>query len=101
MSHVVEFTGGPLDGYEHTLPAPVDELAGTVGLEVNQNVVRALSGEGSCEEPIGSPTSIAVYRLEEFSDPPRYQFVCAVPVDVVQPEDAYPRHARGSRISGQ
>lgn len=99
MTEIVEFAGGPLDGYEHILPSAADELAGTVGLEINQNVVRTLSGEASGEETIGAPTSIAVYRLEEFSAPPRYHFLCSVPVDVLQPEDADPPHVGGSRIS--
>lgn len=97
---IVEFAGGPLDGYVHVLPGPADELAGTVGLEISQSVVRLLSG-GNGDESIGWPTSIAVYRLVEFSVPPRYQFLCAAPVDVLQPDNPHTPHLRGSRISGR
>ena len=99
MNGIVEFTGGPLDGYEHPLPGPAEELAGTVGLEINQNVVRLLSGEGNGDDQIGWPTSIAVYRLVDFSAPPRYEFLVAVPPDALQPDGSHTPHLGASRIS--
>ena len=101
MNQIVEFAGGPLDGYEHVLPDHSGELAGTVGLEINRNVVRTLSGEGDGDSPVGPPTSIAVYCLEEFSDPPRYEFLCAFPVDALEFDDVYNTPERRSRISGR
>ena len=79
MSHTVEFIGGPLDGYQHPLPFSTDALATTVGLDVNQDVIRILGGEP--ERPIGTATSIAVYRLDDLRDPPRYYFLCSVSSD--------------------
>ena len=81
---LVQFVGGPFDGFEHGVSFPPEELAETVTLPVNPNVVRML--EGDSREARTAATSIAVYELGYREGNWRYEFVKAAPAQELQCE---------------
>ena len=47
MDRVVEFVGGPLDGYQHVIDFSQEELLHDVELEMAPDVLRVLTDEGA------------------------------------------------------
>jgi hypothetical protein len=77
--------GGPFDGYKHEVSFLPNELALTVTLPVNRNVLRMLEGER--RGPRAPATSIAIYELEEADETWRYQYLGATSAKQLQLED--------------
>jgi hypothetical protein len=84
-SYAVEFVGGPFDGYKHEVSFLPDELATTVTLPVNGNVLRMLDGER--RGPRAPATSVAIYELENTESTWKYQYLGATSAKQLQLED--------------
>jgi hypothetical protein len=81
---VVEFLGGPLDGYSYVV-SPSQRLTRNAAIPVNQNVVDMMSGiEGRHQT---RATSIAIYVLESTHHGWRYRFRGAAPPEYFQLQD--------------
>jgi len=59
----LEFVGGPFDGHEQDFEAPLNHLASTVALPVNDNVFRMLHGQH--RGPAVPTRSVALYELRQ------------------------------------
>ena len=88
MSHIVEFVGGPLDGFRHLYQFSPEELASTVGFEINPGFLDALIERNEVQDPVGEITSVAVYWLETGHETLRYHHLCSVAAEDCQLEDA-------------
>lgn len=67
---VIEFIGGPFDGYCQAFEEPSERLAETVALPVNENVFRML--EGQSRGPAQPTRTVALY--ERFDRDHRFFF---------------------------
>lgn len=74
----VEFVGGPYDGFLVGCCFPPDDLAPVTILAVNQSILRLIEGEKP--EPNVTPTSVAIYSLENRNGAWQYQHVFSTSV---------------------
>jgi len=73
---IVDFLGGPLDGYQRTMTP--DMLAGLVEFDVSENTFRIMAKKR--EKRMVSATSTAIYQLARAHGPARYHFIASVPL---------------------
>jgi hypothetical protein len=66
--YVVEFVGGPFDGFAAECP----QLAGVIAMPVSRHILRAICGESSGSP--SPPSSVAYYHLGSLAGVWRYVF---------------------------
>ena len=67
---VIEFVGGPLDGFVQFIDHPLHELERFLRFPINQNVLEELNGSRAGR--LKPATSVAVYELALNDNAPRY-----------------------------
>jgi hypothetical protein len=73
--YIVEFVGGPFDGYRQAVSIPPDDLAPQLALPVNRTIFRLFEGRMPAK---GTPiTSIAFYRQDVSHGCICYRFLAA------------------------
>lgn len=82
-TQMVEFAGGPLDGYSEPAPPASTLMLDLLAIPINPQLISLLGGNGV--QGRSPTTSIALYRL---NDENCYQFVGAAPVGKNLDDDA-------------
>ncbi len=70
---VVEFIGGPYDGYHHPVGLMDDGIAERAALPVSENLIRAVSGDE--HGPLYPYHSVALYQLSDAAEELQYVFL--------------------------
>ena len=73
----VEFVGGPYDGYRHAIGLMVGGIAEQAALPVNENLIRAVTGED--HGPLYPYHRVALYHLHLAEQSWQYVFVGETP----------------------
>jgi hypothetical protein len=72
-AYLIEFVGGPFDGYGQLVSVRPDDLAPDVALPVSSSIFRLLDGQPVRKNT--RPTSIAFYRQDLSDGRMRYRFL--------------------------
>jgi hypothetical protein len=86
IAHEVQFIGGPLDGHTHLFTHAPEQLPSLATLAISPDVIRVVTG--AQRKVFSSPTSTAVYCLDQDGDTSRYYHVASIAVQEHQLDKA-------------